>query len=407
MIRPLLSLFGYRRLRAQREDAGRLINLCGQYGWVYRNLSFCGAHVCLDCSLSVAKKVKNACEARGIPLVMGEIRGLPGLFYRLRHRYGLAVGMIAFLLILFGSGQILWSIRVEGNEQMSDEEVIEELRECGFSVGDPITRLNTAILENRVLIASERISWISINMRGNVAHVVIREQTDPLPEENADAVNLVARRAGEIAWMEEVRGNIAVEIGDEIGAGELLVGGVYGKEGGPFRYTRASGRVIARTEHQFEIRIPLSYEKKEYTGEVKTEKYLIFFEKEVKFFGNTGNWSATCDTIDTVEYFGLSEEALLPVGIRTVRLAEYRTVSARRQADAAEELAYYRLRVQMESEVPDGTLIRKHLRTQLTDEELILWCDAEYLEDIAKPVKIEVEGAALPWRRNDTKNSTN
>ena len=129
---------------------------------------------------------------------------------------------------------------------------------------------------------------------------------------------------------------------------------------------------------------------------------LFFLQKEVKFFANTGNLSATCDTIERVETFGLSGEHILPLGIRTVTYLEYRTEQATRSADAAEELAYYRLRLEMESAVPDGMLVKKTLCTELTDEEFILRCDAEYSENIAKPVKIEIEGAMLPWRRNDT-----
>ncbi len=406
MRNPLLFLFGYRQLRFLREDAGLFVSLCGQYGFVYRNLSFCEAHVCADCGLGTARKIIALSAARGMAVTASEVRGLPGILWAHRRRVGIPLGMLILCAILFFSGRFVWSIRVEGNESLSDGQVIEELNRCGFSVGTPLEGLNTAILENRVLIFSEKISWISVNLRGTVAHVVIRETASPDGEDpSAIASNLIAERAGEIAWFEEVRGNIAVEVGDKVGVGDLLVGGIYGKEDGPLRYTRAAGRVIARTRYPFEIRIPLKYEKKEYTGEEKTEKYLIFFKKEIKFFGNTGNWSATCDTIDTVEYFGLKEDALLPLGVRTVRSMAYRSVPAARDPASAEELAYERLALLMAQTVPDGALIRKNLRAELTEEEFVLYCDAEYLEDIAKPVKIEIAGAMLPWSGNDTENS--
>lgn len=401
MIHPFLFLLGFRRLRTQREDAGRVLNLCRQMGFSYRNLSFGETFVEMDFFPWTAKRVYHAAAERGISVTLGDLRGFPGILFQRRKRFGILIGLLLCAWMVYGSEQVLFSIQVDGNSRLSDREVIEELERCGFSVGDSLKGLDTSVLENRVLIASEEIAWISVNLRGNVAHVVIRERQTAAPEEEMTASNLVASRGGVIEWFEEVRGNPAVEIGDAVGEGDLLVGGIFGKEDGPLRLTRASGKVFARTEHSFEVRIPLRYEKKEYTGAFKIEKYLIFFKKEVKFFANTGNLSATCDTIDTVEAFGLSGDRILPVGIRTVRYAEYTTVQATREADAAEELAYYQLRLQMESEVPEGMLVRKTLRYELTDEEFILWCDAEYLEDIAKPVKIEVEGASLPWRRND------
>ncbi len=399
MIHPFLFLLGWRRVRVQREDAGRILNLCRQRGFVYRNLRFRDDFLEMDCFPRTAGRLYREAADRGISVVLSELRGFPGIFFRRRKRVGILIGLILCVGIAFWSERVLFYIQVDGNSHLSDRQVIEQLERCGFSVGDFLAGLDTSVLENRVLIASEDIAWISVNLRGNVAHVVIRERQEKPPKEEMTASNLVASRGGVIQWFEEIRGNPAVEIGDAVGEGDLLVGGIYGKEDGPLRLTRASGRVIARTEHRFEIRIPLVYEKKEYTGVLKTEKYLNFFKKEVKFFANTGNLSTTCDKIDIVETYGLSATRPLPIWIRTVQVAEYTTVMATRQADAAEELAYYQLRVQMESRVPHGMLVRKSIKTELTDKEFILWCDAEYLEDIAKPVKIEIEGAWTPMEK--------
>lgn len=394
MIRPLLFLQGSRRIVARRCDAGRLVELCRRRGFVYRNLSFSEECVSFSCTLRVGKKVGEACARAGIPVTVGEAEGLPGVVLKYRKRYGILLGLSASLWLLFASGQFLWSVRVEGNEQWSNREILRELEACGVHAGLPVAQLNTAVLENRILMASDKIAWISLNRSGNVLRAVVREKTEAAPpsEDRSEAVNLVAARAGEIVWLEEVRGNPAVVVGDLVGKGDLLVGGIYGKEDAPLRYTRASGKVMARTEHRFEVRIPLQYEKKEYTGTVKTEKYWIFFEKEIKFFGNTGNWSGTCDTIDTVEYFEVFPNAPLPIGVRTVSYAEYRTVSAERSVEEAEALARTRLRSDMAREVPDGMLVRQSRICQQTDSYVNVTCRAEFFENIAIPVKIELEG---------------
>lgn len=399
MPHPLLFLLGYRAITAKREDAARLCELCRQKGFVYRRLTFSEESITFRCSIGTAKRLKAEAYGQGLAIRVGEVKGLPGILYERRYRFGIPFGILFCVFLFVWSEGTLFSIRVDGNSKLSDEEIIEELSACGLSVGDSLRGLDTSILENRVLIASEDIAWISVNLRGNVAHVVVREREAPPTEERADASNLVAKRGGIIEWMEEIRGEIVVEVGDAVAEGDLLVSGVYGKEDGPLRISRASGRVYARTQRQFEVRIPLAYEKKEYTGEVLSEKYLIFFKKEVKFFANTGNLPPTCDTIERVEHFGLREDSTLPVGIRTVEFLEYRTVEAKRSPDAAEELAYYYLRLRMESEIPEGMLVRKSLRTELTDEEFVLYCDAEYIEDIAEVKNIEVEGSLAPAER--------
>ncbi|MBR2354075.1 MAG: sporulation protein YqfD [Clostridia bacterium] len=391
MPHPFLFLRGYCKISVSASDAGRLSELCRRHGYAYRSPAFSGDSFTVLCINGVAKRLSCSAEAEDLALTVGEAVGLPTVLKGLRHRYTIPVGILFCVFLCLWSEHTLFSIRVEGNSRLADEEIIAQLEACGLSVGDSLRGIDTSVLENRVLIASEDLAWISVNLRGNVAYVVVREREAPPPEDGTVAANLVASRGGVIQWMEEIRGEIVVEVGDAVGKGDLLVSGMYGAEDGPLRLSRASGRVYARTDRSFEVRVPLVYEKKEYTGEVRTEKSLIFFKKEIKFYGNTGNLPPTCDTIDTVEHFGLSEDRILPVGIRTVEHAEYRTVRAVRAPDAAEELAYYHLRLQMDSELPEGMLVRKSLTWELTEEEYILRCDAEYLENIAEVKKIEVE----------------
>ncbi len=392
MISPLLFVLGYRTVTVERERAAELVELCRRYGLVYRRLRFEAETVSLCLTLLVAKRFAALPEAQELQARIGEVSGLPGRLLRLRKRPGILVGIPLFCLLLVASTQMLWDIRVEGNHRLSDDQVEEELREMGFYVGCSLRGLNTAILENRVLIYSEDIAWISVNMNGTVAHVVIRELVPkPDPIELADAVNLVAERGGEIAWLEQARGNVAVESGDLVAEGDLLVGGIYAKEDGPLRLARAEGKVMARTNRRFSVQVPLSYEEKVLTGEEKIEKFLIFFEKEIKFFGNTGNWSPECDTISMVERFGILEDRLLPFGIRTLC---HRAVSTEVQTRTEEEalvLARELLAAEMAKEVPDGALLTKELRSEVQDGVLTLWCDAEFLEDIARAVPIEIQ----------------
>lgn len=391
MLHPWLFLIGYRRMRVSRSYAGEVLNLCQHRGYVYRDFQFKGDCGYFLCSYRVAKKLLEVCRDRGIPLATDRDFGIPALLFRYRRRWGIFVGLILFWCIVIWSGQVVWSIRVDGNTELEEWEVIEQMKICGMGVGDRIASFDTGIIENRVLIESDTISWISINMVGTVAEVEIREFVDIEEKENYAAANLVAERWGVIDHFEDARGNIAVEIGDVVSEGDLLVGGVYDVEGGGLRYTCARGKVFARTERQFEEIVPLKYEKKVYTGEIKTEKYWIFFGKEGKIFGNRGKSEGSYDIIDTIEYWELPGEVFLPVGIRTVRYLEYEIADAERTPAEAEELAYYRLRCQMEEEIPEGQLVRKRLTTVLGEDTYELRCTANYIENIARLKEIEVE----------------
>jgi hypothetical protein len=149
---------------------------------------------------------------------------------------------------------------------------------------------------------------------------------------------------------------------------------------------------MARTERTFSVEIPLTFEQKVYTGRVFEEKYLIFFEKEVKFFGNSGNSPLTCDTIEIVEYGKTCGGSKMPVGIRTVRHSEYEWCIAERTVEEAMTLAYDTLAEHMESEIPDAILTRKRIHTEKTDTAYVLVATIECIENIARVEEIKIKG---------------
>ena len=389
----MLFIGGYWLLRADREDAAQIMNICQRYGFIYRDLVFEGDCILFKCSLATASRLRERCGEAGVGIESVRAYGVPSLFMRYRRRYGVFAGLLLFAAIIFFSGRVIWDIRIDGNERLSEEEVIGALRECGMSVGDLRREVDTASVENRVMIASDDISWMSINIIGTVAEVEIRE-SEVVPDEGESyaASNIVAARDGYIELFEDVRGKIVLEIGDYVREGELIVSGLYDSKTAGIRYTNARGRVLARVEREFCAEIPLKYDKKVYTGRTFTEKYLIFFEKEIKFYGNSGNSYESCDTIDTVEYLDIFSAGELPVGIRTVKHLEYTYESREREPDEALALAEYRLDIEMRGELRESELLRKRAVCEYTDDACILRYRVECIEDIARIKKIEIEG---------------
>ena len=385
---------GYKIIKIEKADAVEFFNLCREYGVYYSDFEECcgecGEHYKIRLSLTSAKKLLKLCKIKSIDAEVERIGGLPHLLFRYRRRAGLFAGGILGIAFAIVTSFMVWDIRVEGNHRMSKSEVLDILAECGFEVGCFYRGLDTDVIENRVLILSDDISWITINVRGTVAEVEIREREIIDDTEYMTAANLVAEHEGVIEYFEDTRGRVTVEIGEAVSEGDLLVGGIYGTEEEGFRYTVARGKVFARTEREFCVEIPLEYEKKVYTGRVFTEKYLIFFKKEVKFYGNSGNLYASCDTIDIVEYFPALEGASLPFGIRTVRYLEYEYRTEQRSVAEATELAYYTLRCKMEREIPDAELLSKQIGFFVGDSFYRLECKVRVIENIAAVKEIAV-----------------
>ena len=59
-------------------------------------------------------------------------QGLPFLMKRYSKRIGLLAGVLVFALVLLLSGEFVWEIRVNGNELVSEQEILQSLEEMGL-----------------------------------------------------------------------------------------------------------------------------------------------------------------------------------------------------------------------------------------------------------------------------------
>lgn len=392
--RPLLFLSGCRILKADAARAEELLNLCRSERVNIHRTELSEGSFYILCSFFSSGRLIKAARARSIELSVLSSHGIPALLLRYRRRYGIALGLVISSLLIFLSSSVIWDIRIDGASRLSEKEVIDTLEECGLSLGAPRRSIDADTLANRVLIYSDDIAWISVNIIGTVAEVEIRELELPAESEESGAAasNIVAARSGRIVAFEDARGNFAAAIGESVSEGQLLIGGIYGDEESGFRYVNAKGKVFAEVERDFTIEIPRSETQKMYTDVTKCEKYLIFFKKRIKFFSNYRNLPMSCDKIDIEERLPAPNLAELPFGVYTVRYAEYEYLTCTRSDQELLELGYSKLDVLLRAELGDAELLSKEIETELREDSLILRCRLRCVEDIANQQEIRIDG---------------
>ena len=391
MIHPLLFIVGYAVISVSAEDAVRLINAFSVGRIVYHDMGEREGRRYFRLSALTYLRVTAVCDKLSIQFKTEKKSGTPFLFCRLFHRWGLIVGGAVAVLCIVLSQRVIWRIDIEGNKKVSDETILNTLEECGVNVGTPLEHIDVDSVENRFLILSDEISWITVNLIGTVAEVEVREVERAEIEPDYVCSNLVASANGKIVEFYQVRGDICVEIGEAVSEGQLLVSGVYGSDTSPMRLVRSEGKVFAACEREYLIEIPLEYEKKVYTGEQKIKKSVILFEKEVKFFGNSGNSYASCDTIEVIKYLDFFGLGKLPFGTRTVTYAEYIAQPAVRTENEAREEAILVLWQKVYDRSPDAQILSKSLSGELTDKSYVLRAKITTLENIAIEQEVKVE----------------
>lgn len=389
---PILFFTGSRVVWTDAQNSTALLNICLRNGVTYSDF-LCAEDGSIRFCVSVlsAKKLSRICAREGVELRIIHSGGLPLFLWRYRRRAGLMLGILLSLILLILSGKFVWDVRVTGNDGMSEEEVLGELRACGFGVGSYIPSVQTEQLENRVLIASDRISWIAIRINGTVAEVQVIEHTPTPPAEaRGRPANLIASADGQIELIELYRGNAVVSIGQAVRKGELLVSGLYESQTVGVRYTRAAGKILARTEREFVVEIPLSYEQKVYEEEKYGEIALNFFDFSLIFFKNSRNKEGICDIIKGEKTFSLPGGKRLPLSLSFERVLPYTLQTDTRTPEEALDLAYDELERQIAAFSDSSELLGKQISTTLTETSLILHCTVTCIEDIAVQQEFEM-----------------
>ena len=388
---PAYFILGYSVLCIAREHAEAVLNLCMHHGIVYLNGGSDGEHLRLCVRNPYAIRLCRLMQAAGLPYDVQKKGGLPQKMLRLLGRPGLLAGALCALCIVAASECFVFDIRVTGNETLTDAAVKQMLAEQGFVPGTFIPSVDTDKLENRVMLTSDRIAWLSVNIRGNVANVELIEQKLPDERPVLKPAHIVAGQSGEVVAIELYRGNVLASAGQQVKKGEILIAGVYDSQTTGFRFTRASGKVLAKTVTEFEVEIPYEYEKKVYTGEILEKKSIKFFSFSIKVFQSTGNWGMVCDKIDIVDNCSPWPGVELPLCVHTERYLPYSYVTAQRDAETALALAHRELAAQIADALQDGELLDKRIRTEIGKESVVLHATVTCITDIAALQEFEID----------------
>ena len=385
------KIFGYRYISVSKDFAADLLNICMKYRYRYGEMKNEDGRTVFLFTYLTSRRVISKCRDLGIDAELSAVSGLPELFYRYRTRVGLWLGLAIAFCIIFSSGRLVWDIRVSGNESLSAEEVENVLSDCGFRRGTGLSDFNADRTEAMALLRCDELAWISVNMKGTVAYVEVREKS-PIEEkpENKLPANIVAERSGRIVEIIAYNGVAEVKAGDEVAEGQLLISGVYGEKAPGVVVTRASGYVKARTVRTFSVEIPYEYSEKIRTGAKKSEKFVIFFSNPIKVFANSGNLYTSCDKIEEEKYFYLFGERL-PFGSRTVSYFEYDTVTRYYTAADARAIAESELEAKIGYELEGAEIVSRDVTETVGEDSLILTYEIVSIENIALTKEFEIQ----------------
>ena len=387
-------------VRAKSAYPERMLNLCSARGiefWDVRwiddtALSFCVARGDL-------RALRRAAEGCGAEVSIERTAGTPFFFARLRRRHALFVGGILCAALLLVNSLFIWDFEVTGNETVPTETILHALREHGVHRGTFIYSFRSQDICNRVLPELKDLCWVAVNVRGCKAYVQVRERVRaPERVNESEPTNVIAAKPGLITKVRALDGEKKVLPGTSVQQGQLLIAGVVDTGGTEkpsvtTRFLAGKGEVWARTWYDLTVRVPLTYEKKTYTGAEKRSHTLIWGENRLKI-GAKGSsiCNVDCDKIKNQTQWTLFGLFALPVTWETETLLPYELeTAARSRADAERQgkdvLETYLAALLGES----GSVTQRRFSTAVEGDTLVVTLSAECEEQIGKEVPIAVQ----------------
>ena len=183
--------------------------------------------------------------------------GFPFWRHRYRHRKGVLVGLVVYVLILAALSPRIWVIEVEGNTATPIEAVMEQAQAYGVRIGARMDDLDIKGLQLYGPDALATVSYLTVNPSYCVARIQVTER-DPTPQviDLSRPSDLVAVRDGRILQVESRSGKKMVKEGEAVAAGTVLITGRVETDQGEKLY-RAYGEVWAETTRRITVSVPL------------------------------------------------------------------------------------------------------------------------------------------------------
>lgn len=341
------------------------------------------------CSIGAYKRLHKIAFRSGGKVKLVKKRGLPFLLHPLKGRWGVFCGMLFFVLLVSFMGGFIWNITVIGNQTLETSKIVDYLAQNGFKTGVRWSETDKENLEFAVMADFDRVAWISINRIGCLAQVEIRETT-PKPEiENNNLItNVTAKKDGVIVKVTALGGWPAVQAGDAVTTGDLLISGVYEPEeySQPQKnhFARAHGSVIAKTNSRITVNIPREQSEKICTSE-KQYKTLYFFGLEIPLSIKKEEENTVCEYQKKYLVF---HDFRLPIGIYTEIRRSYTDTKRSISDDELRAAAKKELLEREKEKLAGCEIIGKTEKEEITDGGIVYTAEYSLLEDIGAEQEI-------------------
>ena len=390
-IKILLNyILGYVRITVEGYYIERFINICRNNKIIIWNLKRDkSVRLNLNIGIKDFKKIKKIAKKTKCKVKIIKKKGLPFLFNRYKKRK-IFFGFLLLILILIGiSSNFIWNIeiKIENAEQLDN--IYEDITSAGLETGKMKNKINTKEIINQIRLKRNDIAWMGIELKGTNAIVkLVKAERKPDIVDEEDYCNIVSDKVGVITKINAKNGTLAVNVGDTVKVGTVLINGcIEGKYTG-IRYVRAQGDIEAKVWYTKSTKILYNTTERSETGNVENKYKIKFNNFEINLSKRVSKFKIY-DTIDAEKKFKLFSDFYLPITLIKTTNKEEKEETKNYDFEQAKNLGVQQLEEELNKNITDSNkIVNKNINTYEKEDGLEVVVTYEVLENIGTNEKI-------------------
>ena len=386
---------GYVIIEVYGFSVERFMNLATHKGIYLWDIKRKGLITEMKVSIPGFKLLKQCARKTKCKVCIIEKKGWPFVAHRYRKRKIFTLGMIICICLLYLLSSFIWVIDIQGNNQISKEEILETLEQYGVKSGVWKRKINAEEIGHYLIQNIKEISWVSAYIKGTRLFIDLVEVV-PKPEfiDVHTPCHIVADKKGIIVSIATSAGTPKVKAKDVVEEGDLLVSGELlikeEEEIKDIQYVHALADIKGKVWYVFEVEQDIYYINKQYTNQIKKHYGMTYFDTQKMFLRPSISFE-NYDIITNKKLFSFGPNFILPFGWIKEEYHEYIPQKKQYTEVQIKEKLQKKLQKQMaESFTSDVEIIEQEVTFEKYNNTIKAKATIAVVESIGKEERITI-----------------
>jgi len=266
-----------------------------------------------DLSLEHFFLLRKNVRAAGSKLKIMKKSGFPFLLQLLEKRLWFSIGFGLFFAIILFLTSLIWSIEIEGNEHISNAEIMAAAKKEGVYPLQWSFRLQDSdVLSKKLVNLLDGVNWVGVEKKGTKINIKVVEMTLPEIKKMRSPRHIVASADAVVTHIIAETGKPVVRKNSRVKKGQVLISGIIGSEAHS-EVVIADGAVRGLVWYEYDIETPLMQSVRAYTGNKYSKNYIVIGNRALQISGFNKEAYEESEVITNREQIGWKNWSL-PIG---------------------------------------------------------------------------------------------